>query len=119
MHGRGALPKSNQYSFGLSASREQVSKTYNPNDNSPRAKDSMAIPGPGQYKYKNFNVGTGGRHFSFLKRTKNSLEPANIMIKNNAPGPGTYVPKTELNRLGKYCLSTAPNSRAANWSPSK
>ena len=73
MHGRGALPKSNQYSFGLSASREQVSKTYNPNDNSPRAKDSMAIPGPGQYKYKNFNVGTGGRHFSFLKRTKNSL----------------------------------------------
>lgn len=79
----------------------------------------MAIPGPGEYKYKNFTTGTGGRHFSFLKRTRNSQEPANIMIKQNAPGPGTYVPTTSLNKLGKYPLSTIPNSRAANWSPSK
>ena len=32
----------------------------------------MSIPGPGEYKYKNFSTGTGGRHFSFLKRTRNS-----------------------------------------------
>ena len=49
-----------------------MNKCYNPLDNSPRNVDSMAIPGPGEYKYKNFSVGTEGRRFSFLGRTKNT-----------------------------------------------
>lgn len=65
------MPKTNYYTFGLSASREQMNKMYNPMDNSPRGKDTAAMPGPGEYKYKNFSVGSEGRHFSFLKRTKN------------------------------------------------
>lgn len=72
MTNRTAKPKTNYYSFGLSASREQMNKCYNPLDNSPRNIDSMAIPGPGEYKYKNFSVGTEGRRFSFLGRTKNT-----------------------------------------------
>jgi len=41
------------------------------------------------------------------------------MIKGNVPGPGTYAPVIEINKLGKYILSTSPNSRAAQWSPSR
>lgn len=41
------------------------------------------------------------------------------MKKQNAPGPGTYAPTIGINKVGKYCLSTVPNSKAANWSPSK
>lgn len=76
-------------------------------------------PGPGEYKYSNMNIGVGARKFSFLQRTKNIQEPDNIMIKGNVPGPGTYAPVIQINKLGTYCLSTTPNSRAANWSPSR
>ena len=72
MENRTALPKTHYYSFGLSATREQVNKVYNPNESSPRSSEARKIPGPGEYKYKNFATGTGGRHFSFLKRTRNS-----------------------------------------------
>ena len=65
------MPKTNYYTFGLSASREQMNKMYNPMDNSPRGSEVKNMPGPGEYKYKNYSVGTEGRHFSFLKRTKN------------------------------------------------
>jgi len=44
---------------------------------------------------------------------------ANIMIKSAVPGPGTYEPATNLSSIGKYPISTLPNSKAANWSPSK
>jgi len=30
------------------------------------------------------------------------------MIKQNAPGPGTYAPSLGINRVGKYVLSTVP-----------
>jgi hypothetical protein len=76
-------------------------------------------PGPGEYKYKNMSVGVDARKFSFLQRTKNVLEPENLMAKSNVPGPGTYALVAETNSVGKYPLSTTPNSRAANWSPSK
>jgi len=41
------------------------------------------------------------------------------MRKGNVPGPGSYAPVIEINSIGKYHLSTTPNSRAANWSPSR
>ena len=72
MDNRATMPKTNYYSFGLSATREQMSKVYNPAENSPRSSLTKDLPGPGEYKYKNYSTGTGGRHFSFLKRTKNS-----------------------------------------------
>ena len=66
------MPKTNYYSFGLSASRDAYEKVYNPHDNnSPRGKDSKDMPGPGEYKYKNMSIGMDARKFSFLKRTKN------------------------------------------------
>ena len=71
MSDRATMPKTHYYSFGLSATREQMSKAYNPMDNSPRGAEAKLIPGPGEYKVKNFNIGNGGRHFQFLKRTKN------------------------------------------------
>ena len=49
-----------------------MNKVYNPLDNSPRGAESRQIPGPGEYKFKNMTVGTEGRHFSFLRRTKHS-----------------------------------------------
>ena len=72
MDNRATMPKTNYYSFGMSATREQVNRVYNPLSNSPRGEESRQIPGPGTYQYKNYSVGTEGRHFSFLRRTKNS-----------------------------------------------
>ena len=66
MENRSVMPKTNYYSFGMSATREQMNRVYNPLDNSPRGSESKQIPGPGEYKYKNMSVGTEGRHFSFL-----------------------------------------------------
>ena len=66
------MPKTNYYSFGLSASRDAYNKVFTPGDhNSPRGKDMKDQPGPGEYKYNNMNVGVDARKFSFLKRTKN------------------------------------------------
>ena len=70
MENRTALPKTNYYTFDKSATREQMNKTYNPLDNSPRGVDIKQMPGPGHYSFKNNSVGTGGRHFSFLQKTK-------------------------------------------------
>ena len=36
------------------------------------------------------------------------IEPEHIMIKQNAPGPGTYAPAISINKVGKYVLSTVP-----------
>lgn len=66
------MPKTNYYTFGSSASRDQVNKVFNPMDNSPRGTESRQIPGPGEYKYKNNSFGTEGRRFSFLQKTKYS-----------------------------------------------
>ena len=41
------------------------------------------------------------------------------MRKMDTPAPGSYRPVIEINSLGKYALSTTPNSRAAQWSPSR
>ena len=38
----------------------------------------------------------------------NVIEPENIMIKNNIPGPGAYGLGVEMNNIGKYMLSTVP-----------
>lgn len=48
-----------------------------------------------------------------------STEPINTCIKANVPGPGHYGQGIEINKYGKYSISTYANSRAANWSPSK
>jgi len=40
-------------------------------ENSPRDRETRNMPGPGEYKYNNYSVGSEGRHFSFLRRTKN------------------------------------------------
>jgi len=113
------MPKQLHYSFGVSAGREDYQKVFNPMNNSPRESDSRNSPGPGLYKYKNNAIGVDARKFSFLTKPKNAQEPANIMIKSNVPGPGKYAPVIEMNKVGKYVLSTTPNSRAAAWSPTK
>ena len=51
---------------------------YNPLDNSPRGSESKAIPGPGEYAYKNMAIGQDSRHFSFLRRTRNSQGKCSI-----------------------------------------
>jgi len=53
MDNRAVMPKTNYYSFGNSATREQVNKVYNPLDNSPRGSEARQLPGPGQYSFKN------------------------------------------------------------------
>lgn len=81
MENRTALPKTNYYTFDKSATREQMNKTYNPLDNSPRGVDIKQMPGPGHYSFKNNSVGTGGRHFSFLQKTKYAQDPEHVMKK--------------------------------------
>ena len=68
---RNILPKTHFYSFGLGAKREAYDNVYMPGNNSPRLKESMAIPGPGEYKYSNFCIGKEGRKWQFSKRFKN------------------------------------------------
>ena len=66
------MPKTSYYSFGNSASRDAYNKVYTPGEPpSPRGRDMKDMPGPGEYKYNNMNVGVDARKFSFLKRTKN------------------------------------------------
>lgn len=113
------MPKTNYYSFGLGATRDNFANVYNPANQSPRAIDAKNSPGPGEYKYKNKGIGSEGRRFSFLSRTKNVYEPMNMAIKAASPGPGTYVPVIQINKIGKYVLSTTPNSKASAWSPSR
>lgn len=64
-------------------------------------------------------MGTEGRKFSLAGKTANTHDPMQMSIKRNVPGPGHYGKGIEINKIGKYCLSTISNSRAANWSPSK
>lgn len=70
---RQILPKTNYYSFGLGAKREASDNVYMPGNNSPRLKETMNMPGPGEYNYSNFCIGKEGRKWQFLKRTKNPL----------------------------------------------
>lgn len=65
------MPKQLKYTFGNSAGRDDYNKVYNPMDNSPRGNDAKLFPGPGEYKYKNMNIGVDAKKFSFLKRCKN------------------------------------------------
>ena len=67
---RNALPKTAYYTFGNSATREQMNRTFNPGNSSPRQKDSENSAGPGSYSYKNKGMGTEGNRFQFLRRTK-------------------------------------------------
>jgi hypothetical protein len=46
-------------------------------------------------------------------------DSARSSIKRNVPGPGAYDPKTGLDAVGKYTLSTISNSKATTISPSK
>lgn len=49
MENRAVMPKTNYYTFDKSATRDQMNKTYNPLDNSPRGDEAKMIPGPGHY----------------------------------------------------------------------
>lgn len=42
-----------------------------------------------------------------------------MAIKKNVPAPGHYGQGIEINKTGKYAISTIKNSKAANWSPNK
>lgn len=80
------MPKTNYYSFGNSASRDAYDKVYTPGDQpSPRGRDMKDMPGPGEYKYKNMNVGVDARKFSFLKRTKNVYGKSLLNITKKLP----------------------------------
>jgi len=65
------------------------------------------------------NETTGTRKFTLRPRTKDLQDTASIMQKCKVPGPGTYMPKTGINEMGKYYLSTIPNTCAQHFSPSK
>ena len=60
---RNALPKTAYYTFGNSATREQMQRTFIQGGNSPRQKDAEHSPGPGTYSYKNKSMGTEGNRF--------------------------------------------------------
>ena len=69
---RTALPKTAYYTFGNSATRDQMAKTFNPiGGNSPRMSEVEQMPGPGTYSYANKSMGTEGNRFQFLRKTKN------------------------------------------------
>ena len=82
------MPKTNYYSFGLSASRDAYNKVYTPGDqNSPRGRDMSGQPGPGEYKYKNHNIGVDAKKFSFLQRTKNTQGKFLVEIESLGASP--------------------------------
>ncbi len=62
------------------------------------------MPGPGQYTLNGF--GLDGRKYSLQGRTPYNLDHVNISKKKNVPGPGHYDPKTGINKVGVYALST-------------
>ena len=47
------------------------------------------------------------------------IDPLVLNMKADVPGPGIYGNPVEMNKYGKYTLSTMENSKAAAWSPTK
>ena len=68
------------------------------------------VPGPGAYGTPCV-IGKEARKFTIRGKTGNHIELANTAIKN--PGPGTYMPKTEFSKDGKYFYSKFKNSCSA------
>lgn len=88
--------------FDTQSPRRAHERQYVPGDTSPRAHHNM--PGPGTYVYKNMNVGIDACKFSLKSRTKNSLEPLELSVKQSVPGPGNYR-SLGIDPIGKYALS--------------
>jgi len=77
------------------------------------------MPGPGAYTSKLMTIGHSGPMYNLQGGSHNVNDPINVAIKKNNPPPGFYGQGIEINKYGKYALSTISNSKAANWSPSK
>ena len=109
-------------------------KVKNPDDPMSKLDKYDGMPGPGAYTSKLMTIGHSGPMYNLQGRSHNVngkltyflfsfclhfLDPINLAIKKNNPPPGYYGQGIEINKYGKYALSTISNSKAANWSPSK
>ena len=104
------MPKTNYYSFGNSASRDAYNKVYTPGDQpSPRGRDMKDMPGPGEYKYNNMNVGVDARKFSFLKRTKN------VYGKSDSQAKSLFIPSFWALRLNFRLTHSMDQSQSISW----
>ena len=62
------------------------------------------VPGPGSYTLDK-DFGYDKRKFTFGPRTLFN-DPEYIAKKNGIPGPGFYLDKLALDKVGKYAIST-------------
>lgn len=95
-------------------SREAYTKVYIPSQKISVEKD---LPGPGQYPLPP-TLGRDSRKFSIQGRVPyhrgklhmnihtKLVDSVMITVKQNIPGPGTYDPKVNLDKVGIYHLST-------------
>lgn len=102
------------YSFGIG--HQHYKKVYLPATQTFNLDPDC--PGPGNYATEYYNIGRHGKKPTFHQRQHDVTSPLSINIKNSNPGPGAYKPQIEINKFGKYNVSTLRNSLAANWSPS-
>lgn len=62
------------------------------------------VPGPGSYENLKV-IAKDARKFTFGPRTLFN-DPSHIEKKKGVPGPGYYPNILQIDKVGKYCLST-------------
>lgn len=62
------------------------------------------VPGPGTYDFLK-DIGHDRRKFTLGPRTMFN-DPAHIEKKKGVPGPGFYEDKLQIDKYGKYMVST-------------
>lgn len=67
-------------------------------------KPDSCVPGPGSYSL-NRTIGTNARKFTIGPKIL-SNDPEHMEKKKNIPGPGYYKNILELDKTGKYAVST-------------
>lgn len=100
---RSSLGKSKAFSFGIS--REAYDKVYIPSQKVPS--DVGQLPGPGQYTLLT-QIGKEGRKYSLQGRTPYYKDTVFLSKKQAIPGPGSYDPKSSIDKFGIYYLSNIP-----------
>ncbi len=88
-------------SFCFATGRQAYEKVFMPGKaNQPDA----VVPGPGSYYFVK-DIGHDRRKFSLKSRLKTG-DPTELEKRKNVPGPGYYPDKLQIDKVGKYTVST-------------
>lgn len=92
---------SHNKSFCFATGREAYDRVFMPGKaNQP----DPVVPGPGSYYFQK-NIGHDRMKVSLKSRIKTG-DPIEIEKRKNVPGPGNYQNTLQIDKLGRYAVST-------------